>query len=147
MKTFIEQLIIAAIRLLLIEQVNKILNTLQFSIPQIEFSEHCGNSTIVPLFELTTCERTDKERILQIDTYSLIIRIVIPDAQETELHCYAYAAAIDKAIKKNPKLDGVANRVTISNKKYYPPKQRNCGGNWETVITLRITVEETAYVN
>ena len=36
---------------------------------------------------------------------------------------------------------GVADRVTITNKKYVPPKKANCGMDWELIISMRITVE------
>jgi hypothetical protein len=141
MKTFIEQLIIAAIRLLLAEQVNQILNTLQFEIPQIEFGEYCGSSAIVPIFELNTCERTEKERILRIAAYSMTITFSFDDTRESELYCYAYAAAIDKALTKNPTLDGVANRAVITGKKYCPPKKLHCGENRELILSVRVIVE------
>jgi hypothetical protein len=66
----------------------------------------------------------------------------IPDTPDGELLCYAYSAAIGKALGENPTLGGVADRAVIAGKKYNKPKKPNCGESWELVITMRLTVEE-----
>ncbi len=138
---FIEQRIIEAIRGLLTGRVNEILSKWEFLIPVVEFSNFANRYTVVPAISLTSCERTEKERIIRLDAYSLSISITLPETQETELYCYGYAAAVCKAIGENPTLGGVVDRAVVSGKKYSQPKKPGCGEDWEMVIALRVTVE------
>src|SRR5215510_4026116 len=124
---FAELLIIDAIKKLLCEQVNEYIADLQFLMPVIDFSGYQGKEIITPVIELKTCERTEKERILLNDAYSLNITFELPETRDSELHCYAYAAAVAKAINDNPTLGGVADRATVTGKKYHIPKKSNCG--------------------
>jgi len=142
MNDFIEQRIIEAIRKLLTGRVNDILSEWEFLMPVIEFSSFTNRHTVVPAVSLVSCERTEKERIIRLDAYSVSITFSIPETQETELYCYGYASAVCKALGENPTLDGVVDRAVVSGKKYSSPKKPGCGENWETVITLRVTVEE-----
>jgi hypothetical protein len=142
MKDFIEQRIIGAIHGLLTGRVNEILGEWEFLMPVIEFSSFANKHTVVPSVTLVSCERTEKERIIRLDAYSVSITFTIPETQETELYCYGYATAVCKALDENPTLGGVADRAVVSGKKYSSPKKPGCGENWETVITLRVTVEE-----
>jgi len=139
---FIEQRIIEAVRKLLTVRVNEILGDWEFLIPVIEFSNFANRHTVAPTVSLVSCERTEKERIIRLDAYSLSISFTLPETQETELYCYGYAAAVCKAIGENPTLGGVADRAVVSGKKYSQPKKPGCGEDWEMVITLRVTVEE-----
>ena len=141
MKDFIEVRILNAIRRLLSIRVNEILQKTRFSISLIEFGKYSGSSTVVPVVSLSTCERSEKERIIRLDSYSLTITFSLIDTPESELHCYAYSAAVCKAIGENPTLGGVAERAIISGKKYLPPKNPNCGEGWGVTLSLRITVE------
>ena len=93
------------------------------------------------VISLSTCERTEKERIIQLDAYSLTITLALPENPESELHCYAYPAAVDRALAEDPALGGAASRAVLSGKKYVPPKKPHCGDGWGLVLTLRITVE------
>jgi hypothetical protein len=146
MKDFIEQQIIDAVWKLLLGKVNDLLGDMDFSIPVIE-SGKCvagalpAKTAIVPLIALTSSERTEKERIIRLDAYSLTITFVLPETPESELHCYAYSAVVCKALQENPTLGGAVDKVTVSGKKYLPPKKANCGQEWEAVISLRVTVE------
>jgi len=141
-KIFIEKQIIEAVRGLLTGRVNEILGDWEFLMPVIEFSTFANRHTVVPAVSLVSCERTEKERIICLDAYSLSITFTIPETQETELYCYGYAAAVCKAISENPTLGGVVDRAVVSGKKYSSPIKPGCGENWETVIALRVTVEE-----
>ena len=141
MENFIELQILDAIRKLLTGRVNEILGEWEFLMPVIEFSAFANKHTVVPAVSLVSCERTEKERIIRLDAYSLSITFTIPETQETELYCYGYAAAVCKALGENPTLGGVVDRAVISGKKYKSPIKPDCGENWETVITLRVTVE------
>jgi hypothetical protein len=90
---------------------------------------------------LASCERTEKERIILLDAYSLTITFSMPENPESELYCYAYANAFDKALGENVTLGGVAERAVITAKKFIPPKKPSFGQGWEMVISLRVTVE------
>jgi hypothetical protein len=138
---FIEQRIIEAVRKLLSGRVNEILSKWEFLIPVVEFSSFANRHTVVPAVSLVSCERTEKERIIRLDSYSLSISFTLPETQETELYCYGYAAAVCKAIGENPTLGGVVDRAVVSGKKYSQPKKPGCGEDWEMVIALRVTVE------
>ena len=139
---FIEQRIISAVRGLITGRVNEILNNWNFLIPLFEFSDYKGSTAITPVITLSSCEQTEKERIIRLDTYSMTITISTPENPESELYLYGYSHALSKALKEDVTLGGVVERALITNKKYIPPKKPNCGMEWELVISLRITVEE-----
>ena len=160
MNELIERQIICAVRKLLTGRVNKILENSEILVPVIEFGNmQRGTSTprtigsaglgagsgspyaTAPVIALSSCERTEKERIIINDAYSLTITFALPENSDSELYCYAYAGAVSRALYDSPTLGGVANRATITGKKYNPPKKPNCGEGWEVVITLRVTIE------
>ena len=145
MKKFIETRIIEANRKLLTGRVNEILRHEEFPTPVIEFGDFGCGYAVAPVVALASCERTEKERIIGIDAYSLTITFSLPETFETESHCYAYTGAVCMALKENPTLGGIVDRARITGEKYAPPKTRNCGHNWEVVISLRITVEGSVY--
>jgi hypothetical protein len=102
----------------------------------------------VPAIGLAAGERTEKERIVQAEVYSLTIVFVVPDMPSDqrsvgERRCYAYAAAVGVALGEDPTLGGTVDRAELTGKKYAPPKQPGTGGNWEMVLSLRITIERT----
>jgi len=142
MKDFIEQQIIDGVRKLLMGRVNEILRDWGFDIPVIEFGKFNGGNVTVPAVALASCERTEKERVIRMDAYSLTVAFSLPETVESEMSLYAYSAAVCMALKENPTLGGVADRAVITGKKYVPPKKANCGNEWEAVIYLRVTVEE-----
>jgi hypothetical protein len=135
LKDLIEPRILCAVRKLLTGRVNELMQNAELKIPVID--DYLMNPTI----ELTSCEQTEKERIIRVDAYSLTITFLMPDTPESELHCYAYAGAISRVIYENPTLGGVAERVSIAGRKYIKPTKSNCGEEWRLVISLRITVE------
>ena len=138
---FIEQRIIAAVQGLLAGQVNEMLGEMECPIPLIEFSEYVGGDVVSPVITLSTCERTEKERIIRLDAYSLTITFTLQETPESELHCYAYSEAIGRAFYDNSTLGGVVDRAAIIGKKYVQPKKTHCGEGWGLVLSLRITVE------
>ena len=85
----------------------------------------------------------EKERIIRQDAYSLSIGFSFPETSESELHCYAYAGAVGRAIYDNPTLGGVVDRAVITSKVFKFPKKSNCGGDWGLVIGLRVTIDAT----
>ena len=110
MENLIEVQIIEAVRGLLKGRVNEILNNWQNLIPLFEFSNFQGMTAVVPVVGLISCERSEKERIIQVDAFTLTISITVPETQDSELFCYGYSAAVDKAMKENPTLGGIVAR-------------------------------------
>jgi hypothetical protein len=119
-----------------------VLGDWQFLIPLFEISEFQGRSAVVPMIVLSGCERTEKERIIKLDAYSMTITFTLRETPESELYCYAYASAVCKALGENPTLGGIVDRAAVTGKKYTPPKKAYGGNEWEVVLSLRITVEE-----
>ena len=140
-KGFIEQQIIEAVKRLLDGRVNEIFNDWELLIPVVEFSKFQNKFVVSPVVSLSTCERTEKERLIKIDVYSVSITFTLQEHEDGELYCYGYAYAFEKALKENVSLGGIADRAVITGKKYVPPKKPLCGEGWGLVLTLRITVE------
>jgi hypothetical protein len=142
---FIEEIIINSLKSLLAGRVNELLGEMEYPIPPVEFGNYWGSSAVVgacsPVVALSTCERSEKERVIRLDAYSLTITFTVPESPVGERNCYAYAAMVATALEENPTLGGAASRAVLTGKKYVPPKQSGAGGDWEAVLTLRITVE------
>jgi len=138
---FIEQRIIAAVRKLLTGKVNDVLRNLEFQIPIIEFGIFRGVNVIAPLISISSCEQTEKERIVKQDIYSVSVTFPVLETVESEMFCFAYAEAFNRALVDDVTLGGVVDLAVVTSKKYVPPKKAGCGMDWEVVITLRITVE------
>jgi len=145
MEKIIEMQIIEAVRSILTGRVNEVLGNWQTLIPLFEFSDYQNMTAVVPVVTLSSCERTEKERIIKLDAYSLTIAFTVPETQDSELFCYAYTTAVGKALGENPTFGGIVDKVSVSGKKYIPPKKAHCGQGWEVVITLRITKEGIDY--
>jgi hypothetical protein len=155
----IEENIINSVKKLLVGRVNEILADAEFIYPPIEFGGYPGGnltpsefgglipggSVAVPVIALSTCERSEKERVIRLDAYALTITFSLPESSDGELFCYAYAAAIEKALGEDPALGGVASRAVLIGKKYVPPKHAGTGEGWELTLTLRLTVEGLNY--
>ncbi|GHU68934.1 hypothetical protein FACS189450_00800 [Spirochaetia bacterium] len=138
---FVEEAITGAVKRLLTGRVNEIFGEAEFSLPLIEFGGYEGGSAVVPVISLSTSERNEKERIIQLDAYALTITFTLPETLESELYCYAYAAAVDRALGEDPALGGAVSRAVLMGKKYIPPKKAHCGDGWEVVLSLRVTIE------
>jgi len=139
---FIEQRIIDAVRRLLVRQVNENLKQIEFALPLIELGNYEGADVVCPVVTLASNERTEKERIIRLDVYSLTIAFSLPPTPESELYCYIYSGAVSRAFYENPTLGGVADRAVITGKKYVPPKRLHNGEGWKIEFALRVTVEE-----
>jgi hypothetical protein len=140
---YMEESIVNSVKSLLAGRVNEILGEAELRIPPVDFGGSGGGFAVVPVISLSTCERTEKERIIRLDAYSLTVTFTLPETPEGELYCYAYAAAVELALMEHPTLDGIASRAVISGKKYKPPKHDHCGEGWEVILTLRITAENS----
>jgi hypothetical protein len=138
---FIEEIVLNSLKKLLSGRVNELLEETEYPIPPIEFGSYRGGSAVVPVVALSTCERSEKERIVRLDAYTLTITFTVPEWPGGERNCYAYASSVATALKENLTLAGAADRVVLTGKKYVPPKQSGTGGDWEAVLTLRVTVE------
>jgi hypothetical protein len=147
---FIEENLLNSIRKLLSGRVNELLGEIEYPIPPIEFGNYRGGSAVVgacsPVISLSTGERSEKERIIRLDAYTLTITFTVPEHPSDqrsagERNCYAYASSVAAVLKENPTLGGVADRVELTGKKYVPPKQSGTGGDWTVILTLRIVVE------
>ena len=138
---FIEENLLNSVKKLLSGRVNELLGEKEYPIPPIEFGNYRGGSAVVPVIALSTCERTEKERIIRLDAYTLTITLTVPEHPEGERNCYAYAASVATALAENSTLGGVAGRVELTGKKYVPPKQSGTGGDWTAILTWRIVVE------
>jgi len=65
---FIEQKIINAVKNLLTGKVNNYLHEFDFQIPIIEIGIFRGINVIAPIIALSSCEQTEKERIIKQDS-------------------------------------------------------------------------------
>jgi hypothetical protein len=142
---FIEEIIINSLKSLLTGRVNELLGEMEYPIPPVEFGNYRGGSVTVPVLALSACERSEKERIIRLDAYTLTIAFTVPEWPGGERNCYAYASSVVTALNENPTLGGVASRAVLTGKKYVPPKHPGTGEGWELVLTLRITVEGSNY--
>jgi hypothetical protein len=142
MGLFIEESIVNSVKKMLAGRVKELLGEMECPVPLVEFGDYRGGSVVVPVISLSACERSEKERIVRLDAYTLTIGFVVPEGAEAERYCYAYSWAVDTALGEDPTLGGVADRAVVDGKKYVPPKHPGIGGNRETVLTLRITIEE-----
>jgi hypothetical protein len=138
---FIEEILLNSVKKLLSGRVNELLGKTDYPIPPIEFGKYRGGSTAVPVITISTCERSEKERIIRLDAYTLTIAFTMPEHPEGERNCYAYAWAVDRALGEDPALGGAASRAVLTGKKYTPPKQSGTGGDWGITLTLRVTTE------
>jgi len=138
---FIELQILEVIKGLLKGQVNEVLNNRQMMLNLFEISEFKDGSAVVPIITVSGCEKTEKERIIRLDAYSVTISFNLRETPETELYCYAYTTAVNKVIRDYPSLGGIVDRVVVIGTKVEPPKVANCGMDWKVEIKLRITVE------
>ena len=138
---FIEEILLNSVKKLLAGRVNELLGETEYPIPIIEFAKYRSGSTVVPAIALSTCERSEKERIVRLDVYTLTITFTVSEQPAGERNCYAYAASVAAALKENPTLGGVVDRVELAGKKYSPPKCAGTGADWRVTLTLRITTE------
>jgi hypothetical protein len=142
---FIEEILLNSVKKLFSGRVNELLAETEYPIPPIEFGKYRGGSIVSPVITLSTCERSEKERIIRLDAYTLTIAFTVPEHPDGERNCYAYAGAVAAAVRENSTLGGAADRVELMGKKYAPPRQSGMGGDWGVTLTLRVTTEGAGY--
>ena len=137
----IEKQIIAAVKDLLTVKGNELLSGMDVVTPVIAFDSYSGPDSVSPHIFISSCERTEKERIIRMDAYSLTITFALPGKPESEWFCYVYSAVIREALGENPTLNGLADRAAVTGAKYLSPKNPHSGEGWGVIISLRVTVE------
>jgi hypothetical protein len=138
---FIEEELLGYFFRILDDRVNNTLEELELKVPRLEIGGRSMREAVCPDIYITGCERTEKERIIRMDGYSVTLTFPVPESDEADLYCYAYAAAFEKALDANPSLSGFASRAVITGKKYIRPKKPGCGEEWKLVLSVRVTVE------
>jgi hypothetical protein len=141
---YTEENIINALKSLLAGRVNELLEEAERVIPLIELSPFPAGGYLVtaPEVRLSTGERTEKDRIVGLEAYTLTITFTVPENPDGERNCYAYASAVATALKEDPTLGGAADSAFLFKKEYRAPKRADMGEPWEAVLTLRITAED-----
>jgi hypothetical protein len=137
-----EENILNAVKKMLCGKVNDVLEVAERAMPLIEFPSSLPGGYLIttPEVRLAVGERTEKDRIIGLDVYSLTITFTVPESGG-ERNCYAYAGAVEQALREDPALDGTADRAFLFKKEYRAPKRAGIGEPWELVLTLRITTE------
>jgi hypothetical protein len=133
-----EERIIGAVRKLLAEDVNELLEGSGDSVLPVEFAEGRGSGRygVAPEIRLACGERSEKDRVVLVDAYTVTITFV---CMRGECSSYPYAWAVDQALRADPTLDGVVDRVSLVKKTWAALKYPNEG--IELTFTLRVTVE------
>jgi hypothetical protein len=158
---YIEEKLLNSVKKLLSGRVNELLGETEYPIPTIEFGQsgvtglspefrqgrnstafYGGGAVVVPVIGLSGCERTEKERVVRVEAYTLTIAFAVPEWPDGERNCYAYASSVATALGENPTLGGAASRAVLMGKKYVAPKTPYYGEGWTVILTLRVTVEE-----
>jgi hypothetical protein len=142
----IEQRIIEAVKALLVTRVNELLEEAPYAAPLIEFSKKKGAEyyMISPDIQLTEGEQSEKDRIVKLFVYTLIIAFTVweepIEENAGERKCYGYAAAVDEALLEDRTLGGIAERAALVKKTYKAPITGK--RNWEVMLEIKVTVEK-----
>jgi len=67
MKDFTELRILNAVHEVLTGRVNELIRDSHYNIPIIEFGHYIGRESISPVITLSSCEQTEKERIVRLE--------------------------------------------------------------------------------
>jgi hypothetical protein len=151
MGIYIEEKLLNSVKKLLLGRVNELLGEMEYPIPPIELGDYRGGAVVVPAIGLSGCERSEKERIIREEAYSLTIAFAVreePSDQGSvrprsggERNCYAYASAVAMALGEDPTLSGAADRAVLTGKKYIPPKHPGAGEGWGVELKIHILVD------
>ncbi|GHV46209.1 hypothetical protein AGMMS49546_33770 [Spirochaetia bacterium] len=141
MSDFIEHNILSAIENLLTGRANELLGEAEFQIAPFEFGAPVGVGAVEPVLRLTECERSEKERIVRLDSYALMLTLQVPEGPYGGRDAYAYGAVISRAVAENCTLGDMVDRAVMTGKKYVPPKTPHCGEGWQVELKLHILPE------
>jgi hypothetical protein len=138
----IEEIIINSLKSLLAGRVNELLGEAEFLIPPIEFTHKLngGYYSITPELAIATCERSEKDRVVLLDAYKVTITFACPE-QNGERNGYAYAGAVDRALREDPTLGDTADYALLVKKEYKAPKQPGTGEGWEVELKIHVLVD------
>jgi hypothetical protein len=68
---FIEEILLNSVKKLLSGRVNELLGETEYPVPPVELGSYRGGSAVIgacsPAITLSTCERSEKERIIRLD--------------------------------------------------------------------------------
>jgi hypothetical protein len=109
---YMEEIIINSLKSLLAGRVNELLGEAEFLIPPVEFTRkpNGGYYAITPELAISTCERSEKDRVVLLDAYKVTITFTVPEHSDRrsagERNGYAYAGAVDRALREDPTLGG-----------------------------------------
>jgi hypothetical protein len=132
MSIYIEENIQKSIGCLLVGRTNELLGECPFTVPPFELGGVLPYS-VNPVITLTSCERSEKERIVLLDAYTVTLSFDVPEQDGTRL-CYAYTFTFEKALAEDVTLGGVVDRSVVVKKTYT---------DLRVGLTLRCTVEGT----
>jgi hypothetical protein len=127
---YIEESILKSLESLLIGRVNELFGDIPCAVPPFELGgvlPYSVNSCVA----LTSCERSEKERIVLLDAYAVTLSFDVLEQDDTQL-CYAYTFAFEKALAEDCTLGGVVDRAVVIKKTYT---------DLRVDLTLRCTVE------
>jgi hypothetical protein len=138
-----EEKVLNSVKSLLLGRVNEVLGEAKFLIPPIEFVHPAngGYYAITPELRVSSFERSEKDRIVLLDAYTVSVSFLCY-GDYGERNCYTYAGAVDRALREDPTLGGVADNALLVKKDYRGPKYPGTGEGWEVVLSLRITTEQ-----
>jgi hypothetical protein len=139
---YIEESIVNSLKSVLLGRVNELLGEAEFLIPPIEFTHtpNGGYYAVTPELSVSTCERSEKDRIVLLDAYKATVAFTIPE-QNGERNCYAYAGTVDRVLREDPTLGGTADYALLVKKEYKAPKRPGTGEPWEVELQIRILVD------
>jgi hypothetical protein len=138
-----EKAITVAVKRLLRVEANKLLEEIEYPIPIIGFRRSTRGDVAIPGIVIFPCERTEKESIMNLLAYTVIIAIPVQDTDDSILHTFMYYAAVTKAFSDNNTLGRCVESGVIIEERIIPPKKLHNDEDWKVIITLRLSVEGT----
>jgi hypothetical protein len=144
-----EEAILAAARELLAGEVNDILAHIEeeeadeVRCPNLEVPSGFGAPPDRPgHFDLSIAqaETEEKDRIVKVSRYALTISVEA-SGRFPAIQCYRYAAAVERAVRENPTLGGVASYASVNRKTYAFPKVPEGGEPHRLTLTLTVCRE------
>jgi hypothetical protein len=127
---------------LLTVKVNELLLETAEAVPAVEMKRIEGAYKTLAQVAVVGAETSEKERVLEIEAFTVGVTLDLPCCNNGEHFCYAYAWAIGEALTGDRTLSEVADYAEVTAKKYMPPVAPQCGDAWRCVFTLRVITEK-----